>query len=106
VTSPRDDCAPLQKFSRLSVVIPNYNHGSVIANAISAFARQIPAPDEIIVVDDGSTDDSVPILMRLLELYPTLRILRLEANQGTVAAMNQGLRAARGTYVNFGASDD
>jgi len=91
---------------RLSVVIPNYNHGSVIDRAIAAFAGQDPAPDEIIVVDDGSSDDSLSILARMSGLYPTLRIVRLETNQGTVAAMNHGLRAARGAFINFGAADD
>ena len=91
---------------RLSVVIPNYNHGALIGEAIRAFAQQQPAPDEIIVVDDGSTDDSLARLEQLVHDYPSLRILPLEKNQGTVAALNHGLRAARGLYVNFGAADD
>jgi glycosyltransferase involved in cell wall biosynthesis len=91
---------------RLSIVIPNYNHGSMIGEAIAAFATQSVPPDEIIVVDDGSTDDSLAILAELSQRYPALRVLPMETNQGTVAAMNHGLRAARGSYVNFGAADD
>lgn len=91
---------------RLSVVIPNYNHGALIGEAIHAFANQRPAPDEIIVVDDGSTDDSLARLEQLARDYPTLRVLPMEKNQGTVAALNRGLQAARGTFINFGAADD
>ncbi|WP_316168218.1 MULTISPECIES: glycosyltransferase family A protein [unclassified Bradyrhizobium] len=91
---------------RLSVVIPNYNHGSLVGDAVRAFAQQEPAPDEIIVVDDGSTDDSLARLSALSSEFPTLRVLALEQNQGTVAALNHGLQAARGIFINFGAADD
>jgi glycosyltransferase involved in cell wall biosynthesis len=91
---------------RLSVVIPNYNHGALIGKAIRAFAEQDPAPDEIIVVDDGSTDDSLARLEQLARVYPSLRVASLGKNQGAVAALNHGLRAAHGVYVNFGAADD
>jgi glycosyltransferase involved in cell wall biosynthesis len=91
---------------RLSVVIPNYNHGALVGKAIAAFASQEPAPDEIIVVDDGSTDDSLARLAELSRQYQVLRVLPLGKNQGTNAALNHGLRAARGTFINFGAADD
>ncbi|WP_315758409.1 MULTISPECIES: glycosyltransferase family A protein [unclassified Bradyrhizobium] len=91
---------------RLSVVIPNYNHGSLVGDAIRAFAQQEPAPDEIIVIDDGSTDDSLARLSALASEFPTLRVLAQEKNQGTVAALNRGLQAARGIFINFGAADD
>lgn len=91
---------------RLSVVIPNFNHGSIIAKAIQAIAAQISAEDEIIVVDDGSTDNSLEVLKLLQEQYPPLRVVALEKNQGAIFALNRGLHEARGTYVNFGAADD
>ena len=40
---------------RLSVILPNFNHGAIIGEAIRALAAQVPAAEEIIVVDDGST---------------------------------------------------
>jgi hypothetical protein len=91
---------------RLSAVIPNFNHGSVIGEAIRAIAEQEPAADEIIVVDDGSTDNSIEILQRLCREFPRLRVIRLEENQGAIHALNRGLQEARGKYVNFGAADD
>ncbi len=91
---------------RLSAVIPNYNHGRLIAECVRALAAQAPAPDEIIVVDDASTDDSLAVLDRLRAEFPMLRVVGLETNKGAIFALNRGLAEARGTYVYFGAADD
>lgn len=90
----------------LTAVIPNYNHGAVLGEAIRAIAEQVPGADEIVVVDDGSTDDSIEVLERLRLKYPNLRVVRLVENQGAISALNRGLREARGKYVYFGAADD
>jgi glycosyltransferase involved in cell wall biosynthesis len=90
----------------LSVVVPNYNHGAQIEDSIRALAAQVPPADEIIVVDDGSTDDSAAVLKRLSSNVPTLRVIALEQNHGAIFALNRGLAEARGDYVYFGAADD
>lgn len=91
---------------RLSAILPNYNHGEFVEEAIRALAKQSLAPDEIIVVDDASTDDSLDVLNRLSTGYPTLRIITLKSNVGPILALNRGLAEARGDYVYFGAADD
>ncbi len=91
---------------RLSVVIPNFNHGALVGDALRAIAGQTTAADEIIVVDDGSTDNSAEVLERLSKEIPRLRVLRLEENRGAIFALNHGLKNARGDYINFGAADD
>lgn len=98
--------APSQPPLRLSAIVPNYNHGAVIGEAIRALAAQVPAPDEIVVVDDASSDDSLALLAGLAAEYPMLRVIALEANGGAIAALNRGLLEARGHYVYFGAADD
>ena len=90
----------------ISAIVPNYNHGALIGDAVKALAGQVPPPDEIIVVDDCSTDASVAIIRGLAEQYPRLRLIQLESNRGAIAALNEGLAAARGTYIYFGAADD
>ncbi|QND70343.1 glycosyltransferase family 2 protein [Tardiphaga robiniae] len=95
-----------ERSPRLSVVMPNFNHGAVIGNAIRALVAQVPPADEIIVVDDGSTDDSLAVLEGLAQAYASLRIVSLPRNGGAIAALNRGLHEARGTYVYFGAADD
>ncbi|MBO4223585.1 glycosyltransferase family A protein [Bradyrhizobium neotropicale] len=98
---PAEQALPL-----LTAVVPNFNHGALIGEAIEALAKQTPCPDEIIVVDDGSTDNSVVLLERLKLAYPMLRVVRFERNRGAIPAMNRGLQEARGRYVYFGAADD
>jgi glycosyltransferase involved in cell wall biosynthesis len=90
----------------LSVVLPNFNHAYVISRALGAIARQIPAAKEIIVVDDGSTDDSIEVIERLCREYRSIRLIRHESNRGTAAAMITALEAISGEYVYFAAADD
>ena len=59
----------------LSVVLPNYNHAKLIGRALAALLAQKRAADEIIVIDDGSTDDSVRVIERIAAKAPAIRIL-------------------------------
>jgi len=79
-----------------SVVITTYNQARFLSSAIESVREQTVAPDELIVVDDGSTDDPGSIVCR----YPATRLIR-QRNRGVSAARNAGLRAARGRYVLF-----
>ena len=90
----------------LSVVLPNYNHAKFIGRALAALLGQERAADEIIVIDDGSTDDSVAVIERIAATAPTIRLLRNPGNVGVIATLQRGLEAARGKYIYFAASDD
>jgi len=59
---------------RMSVVIPNYNHGHLIEDTLFAISEQTLPPSEIVVVDDGSTDDSLARLQSSAARMPRLRI--------------------------------
>ena len=88
--------------SKVSVIIPTYNYGKFIAEAIESALAQTIAPAEIVVVDDGSTDDS----LRVLEPFrDSVRVLR-QANQGVSAARNLGIRESRGGLIAFLDADD
>jgi glycosyltransferase involved in cell wall biosynthesis len=89
-----------------AAIMPNYNHGHLITAAIAGLRAQTRPYDEIIVVDDGSTDDSIAIITRLAGSEPRLRLIRHARNQGAVAAMNTGLAAAQADLVHFAAADD
>ena len=85
----------------VTVVVTTYNHAHYLHEALESVFRQVRVPDEVIVVDDGSTDNPEEVTA----LYPRVRLIR-QKNQGLSAARNTGLFAARGTYVLFLDADD
>lgn len=90
---------------RLSLVVPVYNVAAYLPACLESLAALTPAADEIIAVDDGSTDDCPAILAAWRERLPALRVIRQE-NGGLSAARNTGLRHATGTWLAFVDSDD
>src|SRR5262249_8187694 len=103
-TEPRTDLEP-RRPPALSIVVPNYNHGHLIGEALGAMAGQTVAPFEVIVVDDGSTDDSLTRIRALAGDMP-LQLHCHPGNRGVVAAMNTGLSLVKGDFVLFSAADD
>jgi glycosyltransferase involved in cell wall biosynthesis/SAM-dependent methyltransferase len=85
----------------VSIVITTYNHARFLPEAIESALGQTVRPTEVIVVDDGSTDDPGSVVSR----YPEVQLIR-QPNQGLAAARNTGWRAARGRYVVFLDADD
>ena len=86
---------------RISVVIPCYNHGAYLATAINSVLAQNYQPFEIIVVDDGSTDNTKEVACgfeKVQYLYQT--------NQGLSAARNTGIKRSTGDYIIFTDADD
>ena len=78
----------------LSIVIPAYNEGAAIGPVLDALKNQALPPHEIVVVDDGSTDDTATVASAL-----GARVIRHPYNIGNGAAVKTGLRAARGRLV-------
>jgi len=89
-----------------SVFMANYNHGHFIETALTALTTQSLPPDEIIVVDDGSTDDSVEKISRLSATNSSISLIRNETNQGAIAASQRAFDATRGKYVYAASADD
>lgn len=92
----------------ISVVIPTFNRGSSIVRAIESVLNQTYPVSEIIVVDDGSRDDTQSVVHRFIETLPPTRCVRYvhQAQQGVSVARNAGIRAAAGNWVAFLDSDD
>lgn len=86
----------------ISVVIPNYNYEKYVGEAIRSVLDQTWSNREIVVVDDGSTDDSVQVIQGFGD---KVRLIQQE-NQHLSAARNTGIRAAKGNWVAFLDSDD
>jgi len=92
--------------STLTVVIPNYNHGQFLSHAIKVIYTQSRRPDQVIVVDDASTDNSRVILQRLKQTYPGMELIENNQNQGVVRTLNLGLARSNCDYIYFGSADD
>lgn len=86
---------------RVTVVIPSYNAAAWLRETVATAQAQTHAPAEVIVVDDGSRDDSAAIANACADV----RVIQ-QANQGVAAARNAGLRVATGDFVLFLDADD
>lgn len=90
----------------LSVLIPNYNHGKIIARAIEAIVSQSRLPDEIIILDDGSSDNSWEILQNIQKQHPLIKLMRHPKNLGLMASVKDLVNAAKSEYIWNTAADD
>ena len=88
--------------SGVSVIIPTCNRACVITRALASVYAQTRAPDEVIVVDDGSVDNTEAIVR---DGFPNARYL-YQPNSGVSAARNAGIRAAAGEWIALLDSDD
>lgn len=89
----------------LSLVMPVYNVATYLPACLDSVAAQTRPPDEIIAVDDGSTDECPAILADYADRLPQMRVVR-QPNAGLSAARNTGLDHARGKWLAFLDSDD
>lgn len=86
----------------LSLVIPAYNEQENIPTLLSrvgASLSQINRPFEVVIVDDGSKDETPKLLAEAMKQYPWLRVLRMARNGGQSAAFEAGFEAARGEVI-------
>ncbi|MBA4184197.1 MAG: glycosyltransferase family 2 protein [Acidobacteria bacterium] len=96
----------LQQNSTVSVCIPSYNHSRYIKDNLVAIFSQTHQPLELIVIDDGSTDNSPEIIKEVLSECPFEAKLIVRENRGLPVTINQGLEMARGEFFAIIASDD
>jgi len=105
MTEPAPHCHCL-----LSVIIPTYNYAKVVGRAIRSVTDQINESCELIVIDDGSQDETSDVLNEIASSihldYPSRRHFVRQKNAGPAAARNHGLRLASGQFVLFLDADD
>ena len=91
---------------RISVAIPTWNRAALVREAVLAALRQTRRPDEIVVSDDASPDDTVQVLESLAREHPTVRVLRQPVNLKGVANWSAALNASTGDLIALCSDDD
>jgi glycosyltransferase involved in cell wall biosynthesis len=84
----------------------NYNYARFLPEALTAIVQQSYRPDEILIIDDASTDNSVEIIERFQREHSNIRLLRNDRNMGVLHNANVLFKQAAGRYVYGAASDD
>ena len=97
---------PMSDEYSVSVVIPVYNGSRYLAETVQSVLAQTLAPQQIILVDDGSTDDSAALARQLAAASPIPVCCAPQANQGTAAARNHGIELAASPLIAFLDQDD
>lgn len=90
----------------VSVIVPCYNYGQYVREAVDSLMAQTLQSFEVIVVDDASTDNSGAICDKLANEWAGVKILHNKTNRGTAATINAGIAAAKGEYITVLSADD
>jgi glycosyltransferase involved in cell wall biosynthesis len=95
---------PVIDIPKVSVILPTFNRGQVIARAVGSVLTQDPADLEVVVIDDGSRDETDQVLRDLRD--ERIVYIKLTNNRGAAAARNVGIHLARGQFIAFQDSDN
>lgn len=90
----------------VSAILPIYNAAAFLNQAIQSLLNQSEPFTEIIIIDDGSTDDSLVLIHAFAKAYPSIHLIQHQQNQGVCQALNHGIEQATGHYILLCAADD
>ena len=93
------------KKTLISIIVPVYNTEKHIERCLDSIMKQDYPNFEVILVNDGSTDESGIIIQKYKEKYKNISYIKQE-NKGVGAARNAGIKVAKGDYISFVDSDD
>jgi glycosyltransferase involved in cell wall biosynthesis len=91
---------------RFSIIIPTYNYASTLPRAVSSVLQQTGNDYEIIIINDGSTDNTAEIITKLQQQTPDIIRDFSQPNAGVATARNHGIKESRGQYLLFLDADD
>ena len=97
---------PETALPKIAVIVPNHNDSRYLSRCIRSILDREDPPDELIVVDDQSTDNSVQLIRSLIDGQPRARLVENPVNLGTLRAIDEGLKIARSEYVLFLSAND
>lgn len=95
-----------EKSPNVSIIIPTYNRADTVGRSVKSVLDQSYKDFEIIIVDDGSSDNTEEIIRQFQKHDDRIRFIRHSNNKGAGAARNTGIKASGGRYIAFQDSDD
>ena len=90
----------------VSVICLCYNHADYVTESLDSVLNQEYKNIEIIIIDDCSTDNSVPVIDEWLQKYPSILFIKNKTNLGNTKSFNKALEIAKGAYIIDFATDD
>lgn len=90
----------------VSILLCNYNDSRFLPESLQAICDQTHTPDEVIVVDDGSTDNSLEIIQGFAQRYSFIRVLKNEKNRGLLYSIDRAIKETRSEFLVWAAADD
>lgn len=91
---------------KICILIPTMNRRPLLERALQSVFTQTARPDEIIVVNDGSTDDTSAFLKEIMEAHPNVQVITHPKNKGVNAARNAGIRISKSDWIAWLDDDD
>ncbi|MCA0431105.1 MAG: glycosyltransferase family 2 protein [Bacteroidetes bacterium] len=95
-----------EKLPLVTIIVPSFNKGDYIAETIESVIEQTYINWELIIIEDGSTDNSVHIITKFVELDKRITLINSKQNSGANVCRNIGINAAKGQYLIFLDADD
>ncbi len=90
----------------VSILIPNYNHAHHLRQSLTGALSQTRPADEVLIIDDGSTDNSIEVIQEFSKKYSNLKLVENDVNRGMQYTINRLLELAKGDYIVCAAADD
>jgi glycosyltransferase domain-containing protein len=103
---PTQPHRPVRARVTVSVLLCNYNNARYLPDSLGALCSQTRPADEVILLDDGSTDESLEIIEDFARRFPFIRVLKNEINRGLLYSINRALNESRCDFVVWAAADD
>lgn len=94
------------KHSNVSILLSNYNHAQYLPESLEAICSQTLSPMEVVIIDDGLTDNSVSVIQEFQKRFPYIKLFINEQNKGLMFSISLALNEAKGDYIVWAASDD
>ncbi|MCE7997283.1 MAG: glycosyltransferase family 2 protein [Rhodobiaceae bacterium] len=89
-----------------TLAMPNYNHAPFLDRSLEGLLEQTRPADEVLILDDASTDESVQVIEEAIADKPFARLIALDKNEGVIRGLNRLLEEATGEWIAFPAADD